>query len=136
MTNIRIRSKIWLEVDGQPFLGDGRLLLLRAIATAGSINAAAQMLGISYRKAWSQVQEMEKHGIPMVDREKGGSGGGRSVITPQAEELLSKFDDVQKGLHQMIEARFDRVFNPTENELPRRTGTCSEPISTPGEIRD
>lgn len=112
MTNIRIRSKIWLEVDGQPFLGDGRLRLLRAIASAGSINAAAQMLGISYRKAWSQVQEMEKHGIPLVECEKGGSGGGRSVITAQAREILSKFDEVQQGLHQMIDARFNQIFHP------------------------
>lgn len=111
MNDIRIRSKIWLEVNGQPFLGDGRLRLLRAIATTGSINAASQQLGISYRKAWSQLQEMEKHGIPLVEREKGGSGGGRSIITPQARELLKNFDDVQEGLHQMIDDKFDQVFN-------------------------
>ena len=111
MKNMRIRSKIWLEVNGQPFLGGGRLRLLRAIAATGSINAASQQLGISYRKAWSQVQEMEKHGIPLVECEKGGSGGGRSVITPQAQELLNNFDDVQKGLHQIIDDRFDQVFN-------------------------
>ena len=110
MTDIRIRSKVWLEVDGQPFLGGGRLRLLRAIAATGSINAASQQLGISYRKAWSQVQEMEKHGIPLVECEKGGSGGGRSVITPQARELLRKFDDVQEGLHQMVDEKFDQVF--------------------------
>lgn len=110
MNGIRIRSKVWLEVNGQPFLGGGRLRLLRAIATTGSINAASQQLGISYRKAWSQVQEMEKHGIPLVECEKGGSGGGRSVITPQARELLRKFDDVQEGLHQIIDEKFDRVF--------------------------
>ena len=112
MTDIRIRSKVWLEVDGQPFLGGGRLRLLRAIAATGSINAASQQLGLSSRKAWSQVQEMEKHGIPLVECEKGGSGGGRSVITQQAKELLSKFDDVQEGLHQIINDRFDQVFKP------------------------
>lgn len=111
MNDIRIRSKIWLEVNGQPFLGGGRLRLLRAIAATGSINAASQQLGISYRKAWSQLQEMEKHGIPLVVREKGGIGGGRSVITPQAQELLKNFDEVQQGLHQMIDDKFDQVFN-------------------------
>ncbi len=111
MNDIRIRSKIWLEVNGQPFLGGGRLRLLRAIAATGSINAASQQLGISYRKAWSQLQEMEKHGIPLVEREKGGIGGGRSVITPQAQELLKNFDEVQQGLHQMIDDKFDQVFN-------------------------
>ncbi len=115
MNDIQIRSKIWLEVDGEPFLGGGRLRLLRAIAATGSINAASQQLGISYRKAWSQLQEMEKHGIPLVEREKGGCGGGRSIITPQARELLSKFDDVQEGLHEMIDDKFDQVFKPDRN---------------------
>lgn len=112
MTEIRIRSKIWLEIDGQPLLGDGRLRLLRTIATTGSINAAAQQLGISYRKAWSQLQEMEKHGIQLIEREKGGSGGGRSIITPQALELLRKFEDLQEGLQQIIDEKFAEIFIP------------------------
>lgn len=112
MNNLQIRSKVWLEIDGQPFLGGGRLRLLRAIADTGSINAASQQLGISYRKAWSQLQEMEKHGIPLVEREKGGSGGGRSVITAEARELLNKFDQLQSGLNQNINDRFEQIFTP------------------------
>lgn len=114
MTEIRIRSKIWLEIDGQPFLGGGRLRLLRAIAATGSINAASQQLGISYRKAWSQLQEMEKHGIPLVEREKGGSGGGRSVITPQAQELLQKFDALQNDFKQSVDDKFEEIFTPND----------------------
>ena len=41
MKALQVRSKIWLEVDGAPFLGDGRYRLLRAIERHGSINAAA-----------------------------------------------------------------------------------------------
>jgi molybdate transport system regulatory protein len=115
MTRLNIRSKVWLEIDGQPFLGGGRLRLLRAIAATGSINAAARQLGISYRKAWSQLQEMEKHGILLVEREKGGSGGGRSIITPQAQELLTKFDTLQQGLKQLVDEKFEAVFTAAEN---------------------
>jgi molybdate transport system regulatory protein len=46
MTEIRIRNKVWLEIDGRPLLGDGRARLLQAVATTGSINAACQELGI------------------------------------------------------------------------------------------
>lgn len=112
MTNLQIRSKIWLEIDGQPFLGGGRLRLLQAIAESGSINAACQQLGISYRKAWAQLREMEKFGIPLVEREKGGSGGGRSTITAEARELLNKFDQLQSGLKQNIDDRFEQIFTP------------------------
>lgn len=114
MTEIRIRSKVWLEIDGQPFLGGGRLRLLKAIAIAGSINAACQQLGISYRKAWAQLREMEKFGIPLLEREKGGNGGGRSVITPQAQELLQKFDALQNDFKQTVDDKFEEVFTPKD----------------------
>ncbi|MFO7576944.1 MAG: LysR family transcriptional regulator [Pelovirga sp.] len=114
MTRLNIRSKVWLEIDGKPFLGGGRLRLLRAIAATGSINAAAQQLGISYRKAWSQLQEMEKHGILLVEREKGGCGGGQSTVTAQAHELLRKFDALQNGLNQIVDDRFAAIFAPEE----------------------
>ena len=115
MTRLSIRSKVWLEIDGQPFLGGGRLRLLRAIAATGSINAAARQLGMSYRKAWSQLQEMEKHGLLLVEREKGGPGGGRSIITPQAQELLTKFDTLQQGLKHIVDEKFDAVFTAGED---------------------
>jgi molybdate transport system regulatory protein len=36
MSEIRVRSKVWLEIDGQPFLGDGRAKLLLTITAAGT----------------------------------------------------------------------------------------------------
>jgi len=39
MKSIRVRSKVWLEVDGEPLLGDGRYRLLRAVERSGSIMA-------------------------------------------------------------------------------------------------
>ena len=77
MSEFRVRSKVWLEFDGQPFLGDGRYRILAAIEHAGSINAAAKHLDISYRKAWSQLQVMEEHApFPLLQRRLGGKGGG------------------------------------------------------------
>jgi len=32
MKSLRVHSKVWLEVDGEPFLGDGRCRLLCANA--------------------------------------------------------------------------------------------------------
>ena len=57
MSRLRVRSKVWLEVDGQAFLGDGRYRLLSAVQRNGSINAAARDLGISYRKVWAKTAE-------------------------------------------------------------------------------
>lgn len=115
MKTLRVRSKVWLEVDGEPLLGDGRERLLRLIDELGSINAAARRMGLTYRRAWSSLRAMEeKLGSPLVLREKGGSGGGSSVITPEARELLEKFDILRRGLNQAVDRRFDEIFPPEE----------------------
>lgn len=96
MSEIRIRSKIWLEIDGQPLLGDGRAGLLQMIATTGSINAACNKLDISYRKAWAQLQEMEQLSpFPILERSKGGKGGGGAELTAETLALLREFDQLR-----------------------------------------
>ena len=111
MKPLRVRSKVWLEVDGEPLLGDGRERLLRLIDELGSINAAARRMGLSYRRAWSFLQAMEERlDISLVFREKGGIGGGSSALTAEAKELLEKFDSLRQGLNQAVDQRFCEIF--------------------------
>ena len=82
---ISIRSKIWLEVDGKRLIGEGRAQLLNLIANHGSINAASKEMGISYRKAWSIVKDMEDVlGDELVSKHRGGAGGACLAGLPQA----------------------------------------------------
>ncbi len=102
-----VRSKIWIELDGEPVLGQGRLELLRLVGKSGSINAAAKEMGIPYRKAWTYIDTMEKRlGFPLVLRSKGGSGGGESTLTAEAESLLQKFEALQKGFAELVNGKF------------------------------
>lgn len=111
MKSLQVRSKIWLEVDGAPLLGDGRERLLRLIDELGSINAAARRMGLTYRRAWGYIQAMEeKLETPLVLREKGGSGGGSSSLTPEARRLLDQFERLRAGLNQAIDERFAEIF--------------------------
>ena len=93
MTRLRIRSKVWLEADGQPFLGDGRYRRLSAIQRNGSINAAARDLGMSYRKVWAQLQAMEETApFPLMVRRVGGKDGGETRLTTEVLKLMQKFE--------------------------------------------
>ena len=104
---LQVRSKIWLEVDGEPVFGQGREQLLRLIQKTGSISAAAKTMKIPYRKAWTYIDAMERRlGFPLVNRLKGGAGGGESSLTPQAETLLQKFDLLQQGFKELVNSKF------------------------------
>ena len=113
MKQLRIRSKIWLEVDGQSFLGDGRYRLLSAVQRNGSINAAARDLGMSYRKAWAQLQAMEESApFPIMERRVGGKGGGASQLTDEILKLMEQF----KGLRERVNMEADRCFDACFHE--------------------
>jgi molybdate transport system regulatory protein len=106
-SRLQVRSKIWLEIDGEPVFGQGREELLRLIQKGNSINAAAKAMEIPYRKAWTYIDAMEKRlGFPLVNRYRGGAGGGESSLTPQAVTLLEKFKLLQEGFNDRVNSKF------------------------------
>jgi molybdate transport system regulatory protein len=108
---MEVRSKIWLEIDGEPVFGSGRDALLRAIERTGSINKAARELHISYRKALSYIQNMEKRlGTRLVERHAGGRNGGGATLTGEAIGLLQKYEELERGVNDLLDLRFLQIF--------------------------
>jgi molybdate transport system regulatory protein len=108
---IEIRSKIWIEVGGEPVFGRGRRFLLEAIDTHGSINQAARGVGISFRKAWSHIKAMEERiGIALVERRAGGRNGGGAVLTKEAREFLKKYARLEEGFKAEADRKFKQIF--------------------------
>lgn len=108
---MEIRSKIWLEVDGEPVFGSGRRALLEAIVKYGSINKAAQERHVSYKKALSYIQSMEERtGIPLVERKTGGLHGGGAVLTKEATEFLKKYRLLENGVNELIDKKYLEIF--------------------------
>jgi molybdate transport system regulatory protein len=105
-----VRSKIWLEIDGQPLMGSGRAALLRAVENNGSINAAAKALGMDYRRAWGLVDSMEKRlNVRLVVRKRGGAGRGTS-LTGDGRMLLALYDKLERRSQEAADRRFDGIF--------------------------
>ncbi|MEW5744116.1 MAG: winged helix-turn-helix domain-containing protein [Nitrospirota bacterium] len=108
---MEIRSKLWIEIDGEPVFGRGRNLLLKAIDRYGSINQAAKEINISYRKAWSYIKAMEDRlGIRLVERQSGGKNGGGALLTKEALEFLRKYEMLEEGIREAVDERFEAVF--------------------------
>lgn len=74
MKNKQIRIRCWIDIDGVKFFGPGRAELLELIDQEGSIAKAAKKMGMSYKKAWDMVDEMNTRGVkPFVISRKGGA---------------------------------------------------------------
>ncbi len=108
---LEIKSKLWIEVNGEPVFGRGRRFLLEAIDRYGSINQAAREINISYRKAWSYIKAMEERlGIKLVERHVGGINGGGAVLTEEARDFLQRYRMMEDGIKEFVDRRFKKIF--------------------------
>ena len=109
--SVKVRSKIWIEIDGEPVFGRGRRFLLEAIDTYGSINRAAKETSLSYRKAWCYLKAMEERlGVRLVERRVGGREGGGTTLTDEAREYIEKHKALEEGLEEIVDKRFEAIF--------------------------
>lgn len=101
-----VRGRVWVDKDGELYIGGGRAMLLERIDDFGSIAAAARSMGLGYRNAWLWIETANRlAGTPLVEIKAGGAGGrharltteGREVIT-QYKELHAKFEVFLEGL--------------------------------------
>ncbi len=108
---MEVRSKIWLEVDGEAVFGSGREALLKEIDKLGSINKAAKEIHISYRKALSYIQTMEQRlGSRLVERKAGGLNGGGASLTKSGREFLIRYESLSDGVNDLIDKKFTEIF--------------------------
>ena len=113
--------KVWLSTpDGQSIIGSGRYRLLRAIQETGSLSAAAEELSISYRKAWGDLKRAEKHiGVKLVDKVRGGRGGGRTVLTREGAELLKVYSELVNRIEEFTQETGGRLMQGAFEQLER-----------------
>jgi molybdate transport system regulatory protein len=109
--SMHARFRLRINKGEEIAIGPGKVALLEAIVAAGSITAAAKDMGMSYRRAWLLVDDMNRcFKKPVVDSAKGGKEGGGTVVTPTGMEVVA--------LYRGIEARAQKA---TAKELARLT---------------
>ena len=106
------RIKLWVEKDGLLVLSDYRVQLLRHVAETGSLAEAAQRMGLSYRRAWGKIREIERNlGVTLVQSEVGGAGGGGSHLTRQGERLVALYQRFRRLMETDLGKEFQEVFD-------------------------
>jgi len=78
-------------------IGPGKADLLDAIIAHESITAAGQALGMSYRRAWMLVDEMNRcFDPPLVETLRGGGRERGARITPTGTEVLAAYREMER----------------------------------------
>jgi molybdate transport system regulatory protein len=96
MSAPRPHIKLRLEFGDDLTLGPGKVQLLSLIENLGSISAAGRKMGMSYKRAWSLIEEMNAAlADPVVIGSRGGPGGGGAQLTPTGHEVLRRFRSLE-----------------------------------------
>ena len=87
-------------------IGPGKADLLQAIDETASLTAAAKRAGMSYKRSWLLVQEMNAAFLqPLVETEKGGTGGGGGTqLTPLGRKVLERYRKMESDAGKAIAA--------------------------------
>jgi len=83
-------------------VGPERIALLEALGELGSIRAAAERVGLSYRGAWDAVQALNNlFETPLVLTQAGGKAGGAAELTTAGRAVIAGFHRVQGQLAEI-----------------------------------
>ncbi len=98
-------------------LGPGKVELLERIAAEGSISAAGREMNMSYRRAWTLVDELNAtFSRPLVETQPGGRNGGGAVLTPLGHAVIRDY----RALEAIVRERGGRHVAALERAARKR----------------
>ncbi len=102
---IRIR----IDFAENVHVGPGKIALLEAIKSSGSISDAARALGMSYRRAWMLISSLKQGFNEAVTvSATGGAGGGGARVTAFGTSLIRHYRLLERevgrlGAHRLTD---------------------------------
>jgi molybdate transport system regulatory protein len=100
----KAKGKVWVEKNGEVYMGWGRVELLEQIDKLGSIAAAARKMGMGYRNAWLEVDDMNRLAPkPLVIKMLGGAGGGQAILTAEGQKIINEYKELRARFQDFLE---------------------------------
>ena len=90
-----------IDLDTGDRIGPGKIALLKAVDQTGSISAAGRALGMSYRRAWRLIEELNTcFSKPLVTAQTGGKSGGGAELTMLGKSVIAHYSAIEAKSHK------------------------------------
>jgi molybdate transport system regulatory protein len=123
-------TRLTLRVDfgASRSIGPGKIRLLEAVDRDGSISQAGRALGMSYRRAWLLIDDMNRcFRQAVVSAKPGGSQGGGAALTPFGAELVRDYRAIEAAAAAAarprlrgLEAALRKTKTPSDANPPHK----------------
>lgn len=98
--------RLRIDFGPQSSIGPGKIALLEHIEASGSLSQAARDLGMSYRRAWLLLDDLNHAlGEPVITTSVGGAGGGGAQVTGFGRKLIASYRDVEHASQDVAAER-------------------------------
>ena len=107
------------------YLGPGKIKLMELISQHGSISQAGKEMGMSYRRAWLLVDEINRiFKGPLVETQMGGSGGGGARLTKLGRDVVGRYRAIEGAAASATSANLKALkaalpMQPADTGKPR-----------------
>lgn len=91
--------------------GPGVAELMHHVEETGSLSEACRCMGMAYSKGWRIMKHAEEDlGFPLMEGSRGGSRGGRTMLTEKGKDFLHRYEMFMAELNRSVGESFMRWF--------------------------
>lgn len=109
--NVSYSLKAQIFVDRKGF-GPGVARIMELVKESGKLSEAYKIMNLAPSKGWKILKNSEEEfGFPLIISEVGGSGGGKSYLSKEGEDLLNNYNLFVSELNVEAERIFNIYFN-------------------------
>jgi molybdate transport system regulatory protein len=110
-----------IELGSRAAIGGEHIRLLELVETTGSITAAGRAHGLSYRRAWTLLDELNRmFKAPVLAAQSGGPDGGGARLTPFGHEMLARWRTIERCAAQAAQHLLAEIEAAATPEPPNR----------------
>jgi molybdate transport system regulatory protein len=118
------RLTLRLDFDGERAVGPGKVRLLEEVERTGSIAAGGRAMGMSYRRAWLLVEEMNRcFRHPVVMTQLGGAGGGGAQLTLFGRQVVAHYRAMERDAAEAAARHIEALQRALARQRKRRSAT-------------
>ena len=109
---MQMKINIWIEnPQGELLFGEGRLQILQAIEKHGTLSAAAEALGMSYRGLWARVRHSERRlGLSLIESHAGRGPDSGTSLTAEGRAFMERYARLLERTRAAAQRSFAEIF--------------------------
>jgi molybdate transport system regulatory protein len=105
-------------------LGPGKVRLLEAIEKTGSISQAGKALGMSYRRAWLLVDDMNScFRDAVISAQPGGAHGGGATLTAFGQHVVERYRAIETDAMDATRRHLNDLESALKGSASQRSTT-------------